>query len=316
MDPRTRNGRFRLREISADAFVSPRDQAALENLKRLPLLPVVVRRFNELAVERLLYVQSSAESVRCGPRQFPTLYWLLREACDILDVAEPELYIRQSPMLNGFTAGVTRTFVVLNSAVMNEMEDSELLFVLGHELGHIKCGHVLYGSLGRMLIPLLEVVGDATLGLGKLAGLGLLSAFYEWMRQAEFSCDRAGLLACQDPRGAFSATMKIGCGASRFSGEMDVDAFLEQARSHVESPTSDTLARALMFVLYNWSLDHPQVVFRARELDEWVRGGHYARILSGDYARTAGSAATCPACGAALAASGPCPFCAGREETV
>jgi hypothetical protein len=47
------------------------------------------------------------------------------------------------------------------------------------------------------------------------------------------------------------------------------------------------LTKALLFVFYNWQLTHPQVVFRAKELEEWLRGGAYARILSGDYLREA-----------------------------
>jgi len=30
-------------------------------------------------------------SVRCGPSQYPTLYNILRESCQVLDMPEPEL---------------------------------------------------------------------------------------------------------------------------------------------------------------------------------------------------------------------------------
>src|ERR1051326_6634912 len=189
---RNRVVRRRLHGIAAPTFMSSMDQTALRNLQQLPLLPVLVRKFNEIAVDRLLYVQNSAGSVRCGPRQLPSLHRLLQEACEILDVPEPELYLRQGESANASTAGVSRTFIVLNSDLVEHFTDAELLFVLGHELGHIKCGHVLYQMMGQMLIPLMEAVGQAALGIGQLAGLGLVSGFYEWMRQAEYSCDRAG----------------------------------------------------------------------------------------------------------------------------
>jgi Zn-dependent protease with chaperone function len=134
-----------------------------------------------------------------------------------------------------------------------------------------------------VLIPLLDTLGQATLGMGKVAGIGLVSAFSEWMRQAEFSCDRAGLLVCQDARVAMTAIMKLGGGGTRFDSELNVDAFLEQARQHADSSRTEGIAKALLFLLYNWQISHPQVVFRAKELDRWVEGGAYERVLGGEY---------------------------------
>jgi Zn-dependent protease with chaperone function len=277
--------RRRLPQISAEAFISPRDRAALASLQQMPLLPQLVRKFNEVAGDRIAYLQSSAASVRCGPRQLPTLNRLLVEACEILDVPEPELYLQREAHDYGYTAGVSRPFVVLTSASVEEFTNEELLFVIGHELGHIKCRHVLYQMMGRLLLPLLEAVGSVTLGMGQLAGAGLVSGFYEWLRQAEFSSDRAGLLVCQDARVACTAIMKLGGGGTRLAAEMSVDQFLEQARHHAEGASAEGIAKALLFFLYNWQLTHPQVVFRARELDQWVQSGEYERILGGEYAR-------------------------------
>ena len=271
--------------ISAEAFVSPRDRAALTSLQQMPMLPQLVRKFNEIAADRVAYLQNSAASVRCGPRQLPTLHRLMLEAREILDVPEPELYLQRGADDHAYTAGVARTFIVLSSGLVESFTNEELRFVIGHELGHVKCGHILYQMVGRVLIPLLEGLGSVTLGIGQLAGIGLVSGFYEWIRQAEFSADRAGLLVCQDARVACTAIMKLGGGGTRLDGEMNLDAFLEQARQHAESAPTEGIAKALLFFLYNWQLTHPQVVFRARELDQWVQSGDYERILGGHYPR-------------------------------
>jgi Zn-dependent protease with chaperone function len=277
--------RIRLRHLSYEAFVSPTDRIALQNLQRLPVLPNLIQKFNEYAWDKMYYALNTADSVRCTYDQFRSVYKMLREACRILDMPEPELYLRYSPAYNAFTAGVQQPFIVLHSSLANDFTDEELLFILGHELGHIKCGHVLYRMIGSMLIPLLQTIGQATLGLGNLAGRGILSGFLEWMRQSEFSCDRAGLLACQNPQAAFSATMKLGCGNSRFGDEMNVEAFLDQARNYTSMGGLEGVPKALLFFLYNWTLDHPQVIHRAKGLDDWLRSGAYDQILSGDYLR-------------------------------
>ena len=51
------------------------------------------------------------------------------------------------------------------------------------------------------VLPFLEILGAATLGVGKLFSAGLQRRF-PWVRMSEFTADRAGLLACQDPRAA------------------------------------------------------------------------------------------------------------------
>ena len=313
---RTRAERVRLTGLTADAFISQTDRIALENLQRLPLLPVIVRKFHEFAVDRLYYVNVSATCVRCGPEQFSTLHRLLEEACGALDVPQPELYVAQSPMLNAFTAGINRPFIVLQSSLLDQMTDDEVLFILGHELGHIKCGHVLYQMIGYILLALIDALGRVTLGVGQIAAIGVVSAFFEWMRQAEFSCDRAGLLACQDPKVSLSALMKLGCGGTRLVGEMNTDAFLQQARAHSEAPAPEGMAKAFLFLLYNWQLTHPQVVYRAKGLDDWVTSGAYERLLEGGWA-TAAEPQSQPAAQAAPSPTAPpvvpstrwCPSC-------
>jgi Zn-dependent protease with chaperone function len=280
-----KQARKRFYDIDAEAFVSPLDRAALQKLRQLPFLPQLVRKFNEFSADRLWYLENASQSIRCGSKQFPTLYRALKEACKILDAPEPELYLRCDPTFNAFSAGVSRPFILLHSALADLLEPDELLFVLGHELGHIKCGHLLYGMIGRMLIPMTQTIGQATLGVGNLVGKGMIAAFAEWMRQAEFSGDRAGLLVCQDPRTAYSTLMKIGCGSSRLSGEMSVDAFLDQARQYADLKV-EGVAKIFSFMAYGWRDDHPQVVYRTKRLEEWVRSGEYEAILSGDYLRT------------------------------
>jgi phage FluMu protein Com len=54
--------------------------------------------------------------------------------------------------------------------------------------------------------------------------------------------------------------------------------------------------------MYNWQLTHPQVVYRAKGLDDWINSGAYDRILSGDYIRDVagttqlGEQTKCPRC--------------------
>ena len=96
-------------QLDPAVFQHPFDRQALASFQRIPGLDIVTRKFIELFPERVAYIMNVAQSVRVSPTQCPKLYSLLREACAILDMPEPELYVAQTPLVNAMTSGHTRT---------------------------------------------------------------------------------------------------------------------------------------------------------------------------------------------------------------
>lgn len=276
----------RLTGISKEAFVSDADRVALKTLEKMPILPMLTRKFYEVGVDRWMYVYNMGRSVRCGPNQFKTLHEMLIESCQVLDMPVPELYVSSNPFPNAFAGGVERPYMVLRNSMIDALNDDQMFHLIGHELGHIKAGHVLYFSIGALLAPLLEMLGRRTLGLGDAASIGIALAFAEWSRQAEISADRAGLLVSQDLGTSLDANLKLCAGANRFSHEMSREAFLDQARTYQATETLDNIGKMIWFYLLNWNSTHPMFVHRAQQLDRWVLSGAYDRILAGDYSRS------------------------------
>jgi len=279
-----------LEGISAKAFIADRDRLALEALKRVPLLPLVVQKFHEVGLDRWMYCYNMSMSVRCGPRQYPTLYRILRESCEVLDMPEPELYVSSNPFPNAFAGGVERPYITLRSSMVDALDDEQLYHLMGHELGHIKANHVLYKSVARVLLPLLEMVGRRTFGLGDVASIGLVLAFYEWSRQAEITADRAGLLVSQSLDTSVDANICLTAGPHRLRHEMNREAFMEQARSYQDSGPLEMLGKVVLFLTMTSTYTHPMPVHRTQELERWVLSGAFDRILSGDYEREEPSA--------------------------
>ena len=91
------------------------------------------------------------------------------------------------------------------------------------------------------VVSAVHFIADLTLGLGELAGVGLQVALLNWKRMSEFSADRAGLLACQDPSVALGVMMKLaGLPRSRYASANTED-FIAQARAF-ETLDADTLS--------------------------------------------------------------------------
>lgn len=273
--------------ITADAFVADTDRLALDALKKIPLLPKIIHKFYELGIDRWLYCYNMAMSVRCGPNQFKTVYEILRESADVLDMPEPEIYVTSNPFPNAFTGGVERPYITIRSSTIDTLSDEQLYHLVGHELGHIKAGHVLYKSVASVLFPLLEMVGRRTFGLGDVASIGLMLAFYEWSRQAELTADRAGLLVSQSLDTSIDANLALTAGPSRLQHEMSREAFMDQARIYQDAGGLEAIGKVLIFILMSSTYTHPMPVHRTQELERWVLSGAYDRILAGDFEKGA-----------------------------
>jgi len=269
--------------ITADAFTSDTDRWALDKLKRVPLLPMVIQKFHELGIDRWMYCYNMSMSVRCGKDQYGSLHAILQESCRVLDMPEPELYLTSNPFPNALAGGVERPYITLQSGIINNLTDEQLFHLMGHELGHIKANHILYFSVAAVLIPLLDLLGKRTLGTSDLATFALVLAFYEWSRQAEFSADRAGLLVSQSRDTSLSALLGMTAGPNRFASEQNVEAFMDQARTYQNAEPLDQLGKMLLFTAFGKYYTHPMPVHRAQELDRWLTGGAFDLILEGKY---------------------------------
>src|SRR2546427_110848 len=261
----------------------PYDRAALNALQKIPGMDIIVRKFIELFPERVAYIQNVAQTVQVTKTQCPELYAQLQEACSILDMRLPELYVAHNPLPNAWTSGHDHPYIVVTSGLLDLMSEDEVMAVIGHELGHIKSGHVLYRTMALGITLLLTIVGDMTLGIGRLIGRSLEAALLEWYRKSEFTSDRAALLVTQDPKVMLSLMIKFAGGTLFQRNQMDAQEFLKQADLY-EEVDANVLDRIYKMLLVA-PVSHPLTIVRAREIMNWSESSEYKDILDGRYAR-------------------------------
>jgi Zn-dependent protease with chaperone function len=271
--------RVRLPEISPRAYEHPADRGALVALRSLRGFDEVFKRLSGLFNERALRLMFLSSAVRVGPTQFPHLHDYVRDAAYVLDMDEvPELYVQMNPKPNAMAIGSQKPFIVMTTGLFDLLEAEEQRFVIGHEVGHILSGHAVYRTMLLALIQLAARV--AWIPLGYIGLRAIVAALEEWYRKSELSCDRAGVLACQDPDAAKRALMKLAGGSKLV--EMNPDAFLEQARDYESGGDArDSFLKLLSLM----GTTHPFAVVRLAQLHRWIDDGSYQRIIDGDYPR-------------------------------
>ena len=277
---RTTQGNARARRILTDiasrSWEHPADKAALQALRRIPVFDAVLRKIFGFLTEKAVRLAFQANAVKVGPNQFGKVYEVYKQALKTLDAPEYPLYITQTPMVNAGAYGMDQPFIILNSGTVALVDDDELEYILGHEIGHILSGHVLYRTMMVILINLANM-GFPIVGL---AARAVLVALLEWYRKSELSCDRAGLLTVQDPEVVMRTMLKMAGGGS--STDTSLQEFIVQAEEYKQS---GDVADQVFKVLNLMATTHPFYVLRVSELRTWIEGGDYDRIIRGEYAR-------------------------------
>ena len=227
--------------------------------------------------EKPVRLAFQANAVKVSEKQFPEVWTQYLSVLETLDSPERyDLFVSQTPLVNAGAYGMDKPFIVLNSGSLRLLNEDEMTYLLGHELGHILSGHVLYRTMMVLLLQLASL-GFPIVGL---AARAILMGLLEWSRKAELSSDRAGLLAVQHPEAALRAFMKLAGGGE--PEETNLNEFLLQADQYRES---GDVADIVFKVLNLLGTTHPFHVLRAAELRDWVEGGHYDRVLRGEYRR-------------------------------
>lgn len=166
-----------------------------------------------------------------------------------------QVFVVYSPIMNAAAFGFFEPYsVFIHSAVLDAMDEDEVKFILGHELGHIYFGHT-------WLLTLLGTLGQVPTLLGLPAVfVALRMPFLWWNRAAEFSADRAGLAACGKLDKALSAQLKLAVGPA-LASQINMDELAEQARD-AQGDWLGEMAQA-------WST-HPFTLSRVRQLIEFA----------------------------------------------
>lgn len=267
--------------LKAEDFQHPWDRQATKALKSIPGFEYLVTKLMEYGFEQFFRIINLASNVQVNTKMLPRLNNSLKYACRILDMPRPELYVTTDPFPNAFTYGQTRPFIVVTSGLVEMMDDEEIFFALAHELGHIKCGHVLYKTMARHFKIVLDIAASATFGMSGLISKGLELALYDWARKSELTCDRAAMLCVQSQNVANRSFMKLAAGARKLYKEMDEQEFLKQIRSFEEATDESFLNKAFS-ALITAKMSHPFVIMRAKMLDNWIQKGEYSHFTGSD----------------------------------
>ncbi|MBN2163899.1 MAG: M48 family metallopeptidase [Pontiellaceae bacterium] len=259
-------------------YEHPFDAKALDSLQGTAGLEILSRKFLKNGIERFYTIQCRGSNLQVTSSNYAEIYKQLVDVCNVINVeAVPDLYIESDGSINAMTVGVDNPLIIVTAGAIDHLSQSEMAFLLGHEIGHVKSRHVLYHLMAGSLAFAGGVVGDYTLGLGNLLTMPLRWALFRWSRMSEFTADRCGLLACQDFDNVVSTFIKMAGLPEKYRDQIDRQSFIKQA-SEFESLDFEKTSKWLKLAS-SLNRTHPWTVLRSAELIKWVESGEYQQVL-------------------------------------
>ena len=192
------------------------------------------------------WIESTFNGIRLGPRQLPDVWKQAVQAARILGLPTmPDVYVSGDSQWNTYTFGSdTNAFIVLGTAILNNFQNDEMLFVMAREMGHCRAGHALWKTVTRFL------AGDSAAMHGLLSN-GLINAIHPmqfiegtlempllaWARQSEITADRAGLLAVGDEALARRVLLAWSIRSARLLKQVNIEEWMKQEEASDDQMT-------------------------------------------------------------------------------
>jgi len=219
--------------LQPSEYEHPSMQIVNQAMRKNPMLNAIAEKVSRKVGKP--WYESTFTSIPVTERQFPRVHEVALTAAQRLGLPRlPDVYVESSRGYSSATYGSKQdAFVNVGSFLTRLLRDRELLFVVGHEYGHLIGQHALWLTVSNLMFGehRSSIMSEGVLGLlspTRLVSAGAEALVTNWMRVADFTADRVGLLAVGDFETARRALFLLYQKNRADLGEVDLDEWMEQ----------------------------------------------------------------------------------------
>ncbi len=268
--------------INPEVFMHDEDRRTLDALKKVPFFDKICSSLIGFINEPITNVFDMSSKIRITEEQMPKIYFMVKEICEDLNIQMPNLYLELNREPNASTYGDKTATISVTSGLLECLSDDEVYAALAHECGHIACHHVLYHTMGNLLLEGGAIGIESILGKNLLTSAILMPikyAFFRWMRASEFSADRAAAVCCRGEKAVVGTMMRLAGGTQNINEEVNEELFAAQAENYQTMLDEKTANKFIEFCLTFYA-SHPLNAVRAHEIKAWCEREEFEELIA------------------------------------
>lgn len=169
-------------------------------------LEATTRLWRDVARTELL-----GTAVKVTDQQYPRVWRAAKAAGAALRVPVPVVFAAPTSSIKVKVLGTEDApHLIVNLDLAEKLDETELIAAIGHELGHVQNGHILYATA-------LHYLTSSAAFFVRWVVQPAIMTLQAWSRRAEVTCDRAALLAVRDLDKTLGAIVKLELGLEQGS---------------------------------------------------------------------------------------------------
>jgi len=169
-------------------------------------LEATTRLWRDVARTELL-----GTAVKVTDQQYPRVWAAAKAAGEALHVRVPVVFAAPSSSIKVKVLGTEDSpHLIVSLELAENLDETELIAAIGHELAHVQNGHILYATA-------LHYLTSSAAFFVRWVVQPAIMTLQAWSRRAEVTCDRAALLAVRDLDKTLNALVKLELGLEKGS---------------------------------------------------------------------------------------------------
>lgn len=254
--------RIVLNGLKKDDFISPEESKMLLS-GDMALVTKGLDMLNDLCVS-LVQRLTLGRHIEITQATAPDLHHIIEDVCTILDYQPiPKVYVCHQPAQELFCAGTDYNQITFSDYLLEKFDEDMLYFAFGELIAMFKGGHTRLSTVCYLIPPIPEA-------------LPLRLPLLSYLRAADLSSDRGGLLACQ----SFSAAARCilwdaGIPMSEMT-EKNEEEMVQLVQDYIAAvkAVSPELLGEIATSWKKWNMESMPHVYRLEELLKWYQDGY------------------------------------------
>ncbi len=262
LPPESKYYRAQTCDISLEAIVYDDDRKYFEEFMSHDLIKQVSNDLEGAATHAKRELLK--HTMRLSSSMAPQVFQAIERCRQKLGLkSQIDIYVAQNPTMNAYCYPSHEgcIYLLLTSSLLEKLNEDELTFVIGHEIGHYLFQH-------NLLTP-----QHVTNILGEQLSPADVIKLFAWARNAELSADRIGLICCGSFQAACTANFKLSSGIASDALSFSLEEYVRQ----YQDMEKDLAKHQSLDDYYS---THPLNPMRVIALEQFSRSETYSQFCS------------------------------------